>query len=96
MINYSLYEAEGYGPGENDVRMELLIPEGVSTDVYGEREEYGHCILRIIIGGKIVFEARRDQARRLLWRINHMIEATQILKDDQKMSVKFPPEGIFQ
>lgn len=96
MITYNLHEACGYGPGENAVRMELLIPDGVSPDMAGEREEYGYAVLRIIIDGKIVFETRGAQAQRLLWQINNMIDVTQILKDGQKVGVHFPPKNIFQ
>lgn len=96
MINYNLHEACGYDPRENAVRMELLIPAGVSPDMGGEREDYGYAVLRLIIDGKIVFETRGAQAQRFLWQINKMIDVTQILKDGQKVGVHFPPKGIFQ
>lgn len=89
MVTYNLFEAVGNGAGGKQITMELLVPDQVYTEPYGNREQFTPNILRIICDDQIIFETKGTEVENLAGRIITILNLSKILHQNEPEDLPF-------
>ena len=89
MVEYKLFTAKDFHANSAAFEFQILVPDKVYIEQNGQEETYTPALIRFIVNGNTAYEVTGVATQQLAWRIQRMIEASELLKPEEPEDIPF-------